>query len=70
MRDTIHLTPGNAYRECDNGNRSGIQWDLILDQTPEMGGGEVYFDGVLIRKDGQFVRDELQGLNPENMVVD
>jgi len=69
MRGTIHLTPGNAYRECDNGNRSSIHWDLILDQTPDLGGGEVYFDGVLIRKDGQFVRNELQGLNPENMVV-
>jgi len=69
MRGTIHLTPGNAYRECDNGNHSGVHWDLILDQTPEMGGGEIYFDEVLIREDGRFVLEDLQGLNPENIPI-
>ncbi len=64
---SIHLTPGRAYGECDNGNKSSIHWDLVMIQTPEYGGGEIYFDGVLIRKDGLFVLPELQGLNPENL---
>ena len=60
---SFHLTPGNAYNECDNGNRSLVHWDLVLIQTPEYGGGEIYFDGELLRKDGRFVPDDLQGLN-------
>lgn len=64
---SIHFTPGQAYQECDNGNRSAIHWDLVLIQQPEYGGGEIYFDGKLIRKDGRFVLEELEGLNPENL---
>jgi aminopeptidase len=64
---SIHLTPGNAYNQCDNGNKSAIHWDLILIQNPEMGGGEIYFDGILIRKDGRFVPEKLNLLNPENL---
>ncbi len=60
---SIHLTPGNAYDECDNGNRSRVHWDLVLIQTPEYGGGEIYFDDVLVRQDGRFLPDDLQGLN-------
>ena len=60
---SIHLTPGQAYEDCDNGNRSRIHWDLVLIQTPEYGGGEIYFDGTLIRQDGRFLPDDLQGLN-------
>jgi aminopeptidase len=65
---SLHLTPGNAYDEADNGNRSSIHWDIVLIQTPEWGGGEVWFDGTLVRKDGRFVAPELNGLNPENLV--
>jgi len=65
---SIHFTPGNAYQEADNGNKSNVHWDLVLVQTPEWGGGEIYFDGLLVRKDGRFVIDELKGLNPENLV--
>ncbi|MCL6589860.1 MAG: aminopeptidase [Firmicutes bacterium] len=65
---SIHLTPGNAYEECNNGNKSSIHWDLVLIQTPEYGGGEIYFDGRLIRKDGRFILPELMALNPENLV--
>lgn len=61
---SIHFTPGNAYTDCDNGNRSAVHWDLVLIQRPEYGGGEIYFDGELIRKDGLFVPDDLQCLNP------
>ncbi len=60
---SFHLTPGQAYEIADNGNRSRIHWDLVLIQRPDYGGGEIYFDGELLRKDGQFVPDDLQGLN-------
>ena len=60
---SFHFTPGNAYGEADNGNRSQVHWDLVVIQRPEYGGGEIYFDGVLVRKDGQFVLPELQALN-------
>ena len=79
MKDTLfdekiagsfHFTPGAAYEEADNGNRSEIHWDLVCIQTPEYGGGEIYFDGELIRKDGRFVPGDLQGLNPENLVAE
>lgn len=62
---SLHFTPGNAYETADNGNRSQIHWDLVLIQTPEYGGGEVWFDGELIRKDGIFLPEDLQGLNPQ-----
>jgi aminopeptidase len=60
---SFHLTPGQAYEIADNGNRSRIHWDLVLIQRPDYGGGEIYFDGELVRKDGRFVPDDLQGLN-------
>jgi aminopeptidase len=63
---SIHFTPGEAYEDADNGNRSSIHWDMVLIQRPEYGGGEIYFDDVLVRKDGIFVLPELEGLNPEN----
>lgn len=68
IRGSIHFTPGNAYDDADNGNRSAIHWDLVLIQTEEYGGGEIYFDDVLIRKNGVFVIDELKCLNPENLM--
>ena len=64
---SIHFTPGECYDDAYNGNVSSIHWDLVLDQTKAHGGGEIYFDDVLIRKDGIFVLDELKGLNPENL---
>ncbi|NBD26408.1 aminopeptidase [Paenibacillus glycinis] len=64
---SLHFTPGQAYEVTDNGNRSAVHWDLVLIQRPEYGGGEIYFDDVLIRKDGLFVVPELLGLNPENL---
>ncbi|MBO8434892.1 MAG: aminopeptidase [Tyzzerella sp.] len=65
---SIHFTPGNCYDDAPNGNKSSIHWDLVLIQTPEYGGGEIYFDDVLIRKDGKFVIPELMCLNPENLI--
>jgi aminopeptidase len=64
---SLHFTPGQAYEQADNGNRSAVHWDLVLIQRPEYGGGEIYFDDVLIRKDGRFVIPELEGLNPEHL---
>jgi aminopeptidase len=64
---SIHLTPGQAYEEAWNGNKSQIHWDLVLRMDPEAGGGEIHFDGQRIRKDGQFVVDQLKGLNPSEL---
>jgi len=65
---SIHFTPGSSYDDAYNGNESSQHWDLVLIQTPEYGGGEIYFDDVLIRKDGRFVIPELECLNPENLL--
>jgi aminopeptidase len=76
MRDTLfdekiagslHFTPGNAYEVADNGNRSEVHWDMVLIQRPDYGGGEIYFDGELVRKDGLFVVDDLKCLNPDQL---
>ena len=72
MRDTLfdekiagsfHFTPGQAYENCNNDNKSQVHWDLVCIQRPEFGGGEIYFDGELIRKDGLFLDPELAILN-------
>ncbi len=65
---SFHFTPGSAYNETDNGNRSRVHWDLVCIQRADYGGGEICFDGELIRKDGLFVPEDLQPLNPENLV--
>ncbi|GIN86911.1 aminopeptidase [Heyndrickxia sporothermodurans] len=64
---SIHFTPGQCYDVAPNGNDSNIHWDMVLIQRPEYGGGEIYFDDVLIRKDGLFVLPELECLNPEKL---
>jgi aminopeptidase len=58
---SIHFTPGRAYEDADNGNRSEIHWDLVLIQRPEYGGGTVEFDGEIVRRDGMFVAEDLAG---------
>lgn len=60
---SFHFTPGQAYEEADNGNRSQVHWDMVNIQRPEYGGGEIYFDGTLIRRDGEFLPKALQSLN-------
>jgi aminopeptidase len=62
---SFHFTPGQAYDEADNGNRSQVHWDLVCIQTKEYGGGEIYFDGKLIRKDGLFIGEGIEKLNPD-----
>ena len=64
---SFHFTPGSCYDEAPNGNKSIIHWDLVCIQTKDYGGGEIYFDDILIRKNGIFVVDSLKCLNPENL---
>ena len=64
---SLHFTPGQAYEVADNGNRSAVHWDMVLIQRKEWGGGEVWFDDELIRKDGIFLPKDLQPLNPQNL---
>ena len=65
---SFHFTPGQSYAECSNGNNSQVHWDMVCIQRPEYGGGEIWFDGKLIRKDGMFVPKVLHKLNPEYLL--
>jgi aminopeptidase len=67
IKGSFHMTPGSCYDEAPNGNHSAIHWDLVCIQTEDWGGGEIYFDDILIRKDGIFTLPELKALNPENL---
>ncbi len=64
---SFHFTPGSSYEDAYNGNDSALHWDLVCIQTEEFGGGEIYFDDVLIRKNGIFVLPELECLNPDGL---
>jgi aminopeptidase len=63
---SFHFTPGQAYEEADNGNRSQVHWDMVNIQRRDYGGGEIYFDGTLIRRDGEFLPKQLRSLNRAN----
>jgi aminopeptidase len=65
---SFHFTPGQAYEEADNTNRSQVHWDMVNIQRPSYGGGEIYFDGKLIRRDGEFLQKQLRSLNRGNFV--
>ncbi len=77
MKDTLfdekiagsfHFTPGQCYDEAPNGNQSAIHWDLVLIQREDYGGGEIYFDDKLIRKDGVFTDPKLEAaFSKENL---
>ncbi|HBQ65146.1 MAG TPA: aminopeptidase [Clostridiales bacterium] len=67
IQGSFHFTPGAAYTECDNGNKSAVHWDMVMIQRPEYGGGEIWFDDILIRRDGLFVPADLQCLNPDQL---
>jgi aminopeptidase len=60
---SFHFTPGQAYEDADNGNRSQVHWDLVSIQRSDFGGGEIYFDGRLIRRNGEFLAKQLSSLN-------
>ncbi len=61
---SFHHTPGQAYHVAGNGKYSRIHWDMVCRQTEEHGGGDIYFDGKLIRHNGMFLDPELSILNP------
>lgn len=65
---SFHFTPGKCYETTDNGNKSAVHWDMVCIQRPEYGGGEIFFDDKLIRKDGLFVPKALHKLNPEYLL--
>lgn len=65
---SFHFTPGQAYAVCGNGNKSAVHWDMVSIQRQDWGGGEIWFDGKLIRKDGLFVPKALQKLNPDQLL--
>lgn len=67
MAHSIHLALGSCYDDCSNGNKSQIHWDIVQSHEKSYGGGEIYFDNVLIRKDGEFIPEELRCLNPQNL---
>jgi aminopeptidase len=66
---SFHFTPGQAYEECGNGNKSQVHWDMVCIQRPEYGGGKIWFDGKLIRSDGLFVPKALHKLNPDYLLA-
>ncbi|TLS36051.1 aminopeptidase [Pseudalkalibacillus caeni] len=68
INGSIHFTPGQAYENADNGNRSMVHWDMVLILREEYGGGELYFDDQLVQKNGKFVIDSLKQLNPEEFL--
>lgn len=65
---SFHFTPGQAYEVAGNGNKSAIHWDMVCIQRKDYGGGEVWFDSKLIRKDGLFIPAALQVLNPDRLL--
>ncbi len=67
INGSFHFTPGMALEESDNGNKSAIHWDIVKILKKEFGGGKIYFDDVLIMKDGEFVIEDLKKLNAENL---
>jgi len=60
MSRTVHFAIGYPHSDTDNGNKSLIHWDLIINLED---GGEVFFDDILVQKNGLFVLDELKSLN-------
>lgn len=57
-----HLTLGNDYEIAPNGNKSSIHWDLVCI------GANVYLDGELVRDGREFVKEDLKGLNPNQLI--
>ena len=49
---TVHLAIGRSYEETGGKNESSVHWDLISDLRE---GGELYADGELLQRDGEFI---------------
>lgn len=54
---TIHMAIGSAMPDAGGKNESAIHWDMICDMRD---GGEIYADGELFYKDGQFLPEVLK----------
>ncbi len=52
MGGTIHCALGSSYHETGGRNESAVHWDLLADMKE---GGEIYADGELIYRNGEFV---------------
>lgn len=65
---SLHMALGRCYANASNGNESLNHWDMVHIQRPEYGGGEIWMDSCLIRKDGLFIVPELKGLNPGELM--
>lgn len=63
----LHLALGLSPPESDNGNRSGIHWDLVHIQRRDYGGGQLFFNRRLVRENGLFVLKRLRPLNPRGL---
>ena len=48
---TVHLALGKGYKSTLSKNTSALHWDMIKDLRS---GGELYFDGNLVQKDGNW----------------
>ena len=66
---SFHFTPGQAYEEADN--------EIIASalghgehSKARVRGGEIWFDGELIRKDGEFQHEDLAKLNTDYLLGD
>jgi aminopeptidase len=64
MAGSLHFTPGGTDAE---GNTSQVHWDIVQSHLSHYGGGEIYLDGKLWRKDGLFVDKALERLNPDQL---
>ena len=51
---TIHLALGSSFKKLGGENDSGLHWDMICDLRSD---GEVYADGELVWKAGQFLHE-------------
>ena len=53
---TVHLALGKSYPESGGVNQSALHWDLVCDLRS---GSEVYADGELVYRDGEFLPGSL-----------
>ena len=61
---SFHFTPGQAYEEANNGNKSQVHWDMVNIQRPEYGGMEILFDGELILQRWSFYSRRFAKIKP------
>lgn len=60
MIKTVHFAIGEPHYNTDNGNKSIMHWDLIVNME---NGGKIYFDDKLVQENGIFIDEDLKELN-------